>query len=321
MNLSEIISNIRSTYGDDALIKMSDPSLPVKRFSSGKVAIDSILGGGWPLGRIIEIFGNESSGKTTIALHAIASLQATGQKAAIIDVEHAIDPDYARMLGVNMDEVYISQPSSGEEAISIALKLSQARDLGLIVVDSIAALTTKAQLEGEVGDANIAAVARMLSQNVKKLATSCSVHETTLIFTNQIREKPGQMFGNPEYEPGGRAVKFYSSIRMKVFRRSAPNEENGEAVSSTTVAKVIKNKCSPPFKDAEFEIAFGKGVNDVKWAFEYSVKNGLVKRKGSQYTINDAILGRGKEEAVKTFEEKFYKSVCKAILKRECKIS
>lgn len=317
-DLNTVLNEIRKLYGDDAIMKLSDPGLDIKRFSSGKACLDVILGGGWPVGKIVEIFGSESSGKTTIALHAIASLQATGKQAAIIDVEHAIDPEYAAMLGVKMDEVLLSQPQSGEEAIKIAMKLARAKEIGLIVIDSIAALTTKQQLEGEVGDANIAAVARLLSQTVKQLATICSLHDTTLIFTNQQREKPGVMFGNPEYQPGGRAVKFYASIRMKVFRRATPNEENGERVSSTTVAEVVKNKCSPPFKKCEFDIAFGKGIDDMPYCFGYALDKGMIEKRGSQYTFRGESMGKGKVEAMKYFAG-VYEKVRDAIVKHETK--
>ena len=298
ISLDETLKQIIKTYGQGSVMKLGDrANVDVDVIPSGSIALDYILGvGGYPKGRVIEIFGPESSGKTTFALHAIAEIQKKGGKAAFIDAEHAIDPLYAQNLGVDIDELILSQPDCGEQALEIAEMLAKCGAIDLIVIDSVAALVPKVELDGEMGDATVGVQARLMSKALRKLTAVLNKSNCTIIFINQLREKVGIMFGNPETTTGGRALKFYSSIRLDV-RRGDVIKDGDNILGNEVKLKVVKNKVAPPFKSAIVEIMYGKGINKEAEIIDLAVKFEIIKKSGSWFEYNGEKIGQGKENA------------------------
>ena len=296
--LDAALAMIEKDFGKGAIMRLGDENRPpIQSISSGNTAIDVALGiGGWPRGRVVEIYGPESSGKTTVALHAIASAQRAGGIAAFIDAEHALDPDYARKLGVDTDNLLVSQPDTGEQALEIADMLVRSGAIDIIVIDSVAALTPKAEIEGEMGDSHVGLQARLMSQALRKMTGALYNSGTTAIFINQLREKIGVMFGSPETTTGGKALKFYASVRCDV-RRIQTLKDGQDSIGNRTRMKVVKNKVSPPFKVAEFDIMYGEGISRESSIIDMGVDNGLVKKSGSWFTYEGDQLGQGKEKA------------------------
>jgi recombination protein RecA len=296
--LETALSQIERQFGKGSVMRLGDEGrAPIEVIPTGSIALDVALGiGGLPRGRIIEVYGPESSGKTTVALHAIASVQASGGLAAFIDAEHALDPDYAQALGVDLDNLYVSQPDTGEQALEIADTLVRSGAIDLIVIDSVAALVPRAEIEGEMGDSHVGLQARLMSQALRKMAGALSSTHTSAIFINQLREKIGVMFGSPETTTGGKALKFYSSVRLDV-RRIETLKGGTEAVGNRTRVKVVKNKVAPPFKLAEFDILYGEGISREGSLIDLGVDAGLVKKSGAWYTYEGDQLGQGKENA------------------------
>ena len=296
--LDAAMAMIEKDYGKGAVMRLGDDDRPpIKAISSGNTAIDVALGiGGFPRGRIVEIYGPESSGKTTVALHAIASAQKDGGIAAFIDAEHALDPQYARLLGVDTDNLLVSQPDTGEQALEIADMLVRSGAIDIIVVDSVAALTPKAEIEGEMGDSHVGLQARLMSQALRKMTGALYNSGTTAIFINQLREKIGVMFGSPETTTGGKALKFYSSVRCDI-RRIQTLKDGQDAIGNRTKLKVVKNKVSPPFKIAEFDIMYGEGISRESSIIDLGVENGFIRKSGSWFTYEGDQLGQGKEKA------------------------
>ncbi len=296
--LDAAMALIEKDFGKGAVMRLGDENrAPIQTISSGNTAIDIALGiGGFPRGRVVEIYGPESSGKTTVALHAIAQAQKAGGIAAFIDAEHALDPDYARNLGVDTDALLVSQPDTGEQALEIADMLVRSGAIDIIVIDSVAALTPKAEIEGEMGDSHVGLQARLMSQALRKMTGALYNSGTTAIFINQLREKIGVMFGSPETTTGGKALKFYSSIRLDV-RRIQTLKDGQDAIGNRTRVKVVKNKVSPPFKIAEFDIMYGEGISRESSVIDLAVDNGIVKKSGSWFTYEGEQLGQGKEKA------------------------
>ncbi|MCD8199882.1 MAG: recombinase RecA [Coriobacteriaceae bacterium] len=296
---------ITKKYGQGSIMKLGEEgtSLDIDAIPTGSLALDAALGiGGVPRGRIIEIYGPESSGKTTLALQILAEAQAADGLVAFIDAEHALDPVYAAKLGVDIDEVLISQPDCGEQALEICDMLVRSNAIDVIVVDSVAALVPRAELEGEIGDSNVGMQARLMSQALRKLAGSLSKSKTTCIFINQLREKIGVMFGNPETTTGGRALKFFSSVRMDI-RRVDTIKEKGEAIGNRVRVKIVKNKCAAPFRQAEFDLIYGEGISREGSIIDMAVDEGIIRKSGAWYTYGDERLGQGREAAKETLKQ------------------
>lgn len=294
--LEQVLLDIEKQFGKGAIMKLGEEGLKdIDVVSSGSLALDIALGvGGYPKGRIIEIYGPESSGKTTFALHAIAEVQKTGGRAAFIDAEHALDPVYAKKLGVNINELLLSQPDTGEQALEICEALVRSEAMNIIVIDSVAALVPQAEIEGEMGDSHVGLQARLMSQALRKLSGAINKTNTICIFINQLREKVGVMFGNPETTPGGRALKFYSSIRLDV-RRAEQIKQGTDVIGNKTVVKVVKNKVAPPFKTAEVEIMYGEGVSKEGEIIDIASNLGILEKSGAWYAYNGQKIGQGKE--------------------------
>jgi recombination protein RecA len=298
-NLDLALQQIEKDYGSEAIRRLGDATVSqVESIPTGNIMIDRALGvGGFPRGRIVEIYGPESSGKTTLTLTAIAQAQKLGGLAAFIDVEHALDPSYARKLGVNLDELLVSQPSSGEEALRICETLVRSNALDIIVLDSVAALVTKSELEGEIGDAVVGAQARLMSNALRKLTAFISKANTICLFTNQIREKIGVMFGNPETTPGGKALKFYASIRVDIRRIGAIKNSDGSISGNRTKIKVVKNKVAPPFTEAEFDIMYNEGISNTGSLLDLALEKGIVEKRGSWLSYKGSQLAQGRDAA------------------------
>ncbi len=302
--LETALSQIERQFGKGTIMRLGEESrVPVEVVSTGSLALDSALGvGGYPRGRVIEIYGPESSGKTTLALHAVAEAQRMGGTCAFIDAEHALDVNYAEKLGVNIEELLISQPDSGEQALEIVDMLTRSGAIDMIVVDSVAALTPKAELEGDMGDSHMGLQARLMSQALRKLTSSISRSKTMVIFINQIRMKIGVMFGNPETTTGGNALKFYASVRLDV-RRIGAVKKGDEVIGNETRVKVVKNKVSPPFKTAEFTIMYGEGVSHAGEVLDLGVNYDLVKKSGAWYAVGNERIGQGRDNAIEYLKQ------------------
>jgi len=301
--LEDAKKQIKQQFGEGAIMSLSDNTAKdVERFSSGSLSLDIALGKGLPKGRVIEIYGPESSGKTTLTLHAVAEIQKEGGTAAFIDAEHALDPEYAKKIGVNINELLISQPDTGEQALEIAETLVRSSAVDLVVIDSVAALVPRAEIEGEMGDAHVGLQARLMSQALRKLTGIINKSKTTVIFINQIRMKIGVMFGNPETTSGGNALKFYSSVRLDI-RRIGQIKVGEEVVGNRTRVKVVKNKIAAPFKKAEFDIMYDQGISMAGDVLDLAVEHDIIGKAGSWYDYKEEKIGQGKETAKEWLEE------------------
>jgi len=298
--LDRAMKQITKDFGKGAIMKLGEQAnKKIETISSGSLALDVALGaGGYPRGRVVEIYGPESSGKTTVALHAIAATQKEGGTAAFIDAEHALDPTYAKALGVDTDELLLSQPDTGEQGLEIADALVSSGAIDIVVIDSVAALVPRAEIDGEMGDAHVALQARLMSQALRKLSGTISKTKTIAMFINQIREKVGVMFGNPETTPGGRALKFYSSVRLEI-RRAESIKEGSEMVGNRTRIKVVKNKVAPPFKEAMVDIVYGKGISQAGELVDMGAEKDILDKAGSWYSYGEERIGQGREKAKK----------------------
>jgi len=303
--LENTLAQIERQFGKGSIMKLGEAaaSLQIETISTGSIALDVALGvGGLPRGRVVEIYGPESSGKTTLTLHVIAEAQKAGGVAAFIDVEHALDPAYAQNLGVELDDLLVSQPDTGEQALDIAEMLVRSNSVDVVVIDSVAALVPRAEIEGDMGDSHVGLQARLMSQALRKLTAAISKSRTTMIFINQIREKIGVMFGNPETTSGGRALKFYASVRLDI-RKLEQIKSGTDPVGSRTRVKVVKNKVAPPFQVAEFDIMYGKGISRTGDLIDLGLKHEIVGKSGSWYTYGDTRIGQGRENAKAYLEE------------------
>ena len=302
--LENVVSQIEKQFGEGSVMKLgSENIVQIPSISTGALSIDLALGiGGIPKGRVVEIYGPESSGKTTLSLHIAAEAQKMGGVAAFIDAEHALDPIYARALGVDVDELLVSQPDTGEQALEIADMLIQSEGVDVVIIDSVAALVPKAEIEGEMGDTHVGLQARLMSQALRKLTGSIAKTGTTLIFINQIREKIGVMWGSPETTSGGRALKFYSSVRIDV-RRIETLKVGPEQIGNRVRAKIVKNKVAPPFREAEFDIMFGQGISREGSLLDVAVEHGIVRKAGAWFTYDEVQLGQGKENSKRFLRE------------------
>lgn len=305
-DLDSAISTITKAFGEGSIMRLGDAhTVKIEVIPTGALAVDLALGvGGLPRGRVVEIFGPESSGKTTLMLHVIANAQRAGGLAAFIDAEHALDPGYAKRLGVNLNDLLVSQPDSGEEALTICETLARSNALDVIVIDSVAALVPKAELEGEMGMATMGMQARLMSQALRKLTAILAKAKTTCVFTNQIREKVGVMFGNPETTPGGKALKFYASVRIDIRRKDTIKDAAGTAIGNHVKVKIVKNKVAPPFAEAEFDIYFNQGVNKEGSILDVGIDSGVVEKKGAWLQFNGELIGQGKDAARAALVEK-----------------
>ena len=318
-DLEAAISSITKAYGDGSIMRLGDArsKVGIEVIPTGALGLDLALGvGGLPRGRVVEIYGPESSGKTTLMLHVIANAQKLGGLAAFIDAEHALDPAYAKKLGVNLDDLLVSQPDSGEEALTICETLARSNALDVIVIDSVAALVPKAELEGEMGMATMGMQARLMSQALRKLTAILSKSKTTCIFTNQLREKVGVMFGSPETTPGGKALKFYASVRLDIRRKETLKDAAGNATGNHVKVKVVKNKVAPPFAETEFDIIYNHGINKEGNILDVGIQFGAVDKKGAWLQFDGELIGQGKEAAQRALVEKpeLAKKIVEAIM-------
>lgn len=313
--LQTAISQIEKQFGEGAIMFMGENRrMDIEHTSTGSLMLDLALGiGGLPKGRIIEIYGTESSGKTTLCLHTVAEAQKAGGTAAFIDVEHALDPVYARKLGVDVDNLLVSQPDTGEQALEIIETLVRSGAVDIVVLDSVAAMATKAEIDGDMGDAHVGVQARLMSQAMRKLTAAVSKTNCVCVFINQIREKIGVMYGNPETTPGGRALKFYASVRIEV-RKGEPLKNGSEVIGSRTKCKVVKNKVAPPFKIAEFDMLFGEGISKMGEIIDCAVEFGIIKKSGSWFSYDDMKIGQGKDKVKDFLKEN--KELCDEVEKK-----